>query len=100
MQGIENDPWVGLGSDKKIESGEQSAEHGAGRACGGVVHDRAGIGGQANVLALEEELNAVLEHIVERDLGNGGVNGHLQLRAIELLQRALDDAIVFLVGVN
>ena len=55
---------------------------------------------QPNIGALQEELNAILEIVVERNLRNGGIDRNLQRRPIDLLQRALDDAVAFLVGVD
>jgi len=55
---------------------------------------------RADVAALEEELHAVVQIVVERDLRDGGVDRDLQLRAVELAQRLLDHAEIFLVGVD
>jgi hypothetical protein len=45
-------------------------------------------------------LHAVFERIVERDLGDGGIDRNLQLRTVELVQRLLDDSVIFLVGID
>ena len=54
----------------------------------------------ADVVALEEELHAVAQTVVERDLGDGRIDRDLQLRPVELAQRLLDEAVVLLVGVD
>src|SRR5262249_8098058 len=58
------------------------------------------VAAQADVLALEENLDAVVQVVVEHHLGDGGVDGDLKLRPIELAQGTLDDAVVLLVGVD
>ena len=55
---------------------------------------------RADVLAGKESLHAVIQVLVQRDLGDGRIDRHLELRPVELLQRLLDHAIAFLIGVD
>ena len=63
----------------------------------GVPEDRID---QRAILAGEIELHAVIQGVVERDLGNRDVDRDLQFWSVEFVQRALDRSVIFVVGVN
>jgi hypothetical protein len=44
--------------------------------------------------------HAVVQLVVQRDLGDGGLDGDLALRPVDLADGLLDDALRFLVGVD
>src|SRR5208337_4089096 len=48
----------------------------------------------------EEKLHAVVQFVLERDLGDCDVDGDLHSRTVELGEGSRDDLIVLLVGVN
>src|SRR5215472_18581422 len=98
MQGAQDDPRIGLHSHQKVESRQHTAWDRALVAIG--IADRAAVRIKAEVLALQEELYAVIELVIERHLGDRRLDRDLQLRPVELLECALDNAIVFLVGIN
>ena len=83
---------------RKLKPGKRPAQHRAGGAVDEV--DGAAVRLQPDILALEEILHAVFQRIVERDLGDGRIDRDLQLRPVELIQRLLDDAVIFLVGID
>ena len=61
---------------------------------------RAGGVDQPGLAFLQVELNAVGQRVVERDLGDGGVDGDLQLRPVELGERAQDELVVFVARID
>ena len=118
-QGIEDDTRRCLRSKQQIEAGKHAAKHlrggagygtgragRAGRAGRGERVDRVDererpfVARHADIAALDEILDPVAQIVVERDLGDGCVNGHLQLRPIELRDGLLDQLVVLLVGVD
>src|SRR5580704_15136586 len=56
---------------------------------------RAGGVDQPGFAFLQVELDAVGQRVVERNLGDGGVDGDLQLRTVELGEGAQDELVVF-----
>ena len=95
-QRVEDDARLGGGPDQKIEAGEGARQHRA--AC--AVNDRTSVRLEPDIRALQEELDTVIEGVVERDLGDGSLDGDLQLRAVQLAQRSLDDPVAFLIGID
>src|SRR4029077_14308542 len=61
---------------------------------------RSGEFDKAGLAFLQEELNAVGQRVVELDLGDGGVDGDLQLRPVELSERAQDELVILVVRVD
>src|SRR3974390_1364508 len=96
MQCIEDKLRLRLRSHQEIESGKNAAKSHTG-CC---IDDLTTILGSAEVGALDKELHAILQVIVERNLSNGGIDRYLQLRPIDLIQCSLDDAVAFLVGID
>ena len=87
---------------------EDEAGEGAGQGVGGGA-GRAEVEGAVDAAALEEELSAVAEAVVEGDLGDDGVDADLEGEDIDLVEHGLDgvvlggggveqDGVVFSVG--
>src|SRR5262249_41820939 len=98
MQGIQNDSGLRFRSHEKVKARQNAAKNRAGCACS--IENGTVVLAEADIAALQEELDAVAQRIIEGDLGNRGIDGDLELRSIELLQRSFDDPVAFLVGVD
>jgi hypothetical protein len=100
--GVEHHVRHVLVADEEIEARKRLAEHGGKQSGDAVGCLRAGGRGRdvgytachTVVFAVEEELHAVGELVVEIDLGDGGLDGDLKLRTINLGQGPRDDLVV------
>src|SRR5262249_47645233 len=79
---------------------EKRARRRGGERAGSRIDRRTRIGRSTYIGALEEELNAILKIVVKRNLRDGRIDRNLQGWPINLLQRALDNAVAFVVGVD
>src|SRR5262249_46360705 len=111
VQRIEDEVRIELAADQEIEArkgaGEEWGDGDAvrdgrshGRRRGWKVERRAAVRRQADLLALQEELNSVAQAVVERVSGARSINPDLYLRLLELAERLLDDPVVVRAGVN
>ena len=97
MQGVDDKPGVCVRSTKKLKPGRTLLIAAVLAAVAKVLMTTSGM---RQILFFKEELHAVGQSIIERNLSDGGVDGHLELRPIDLLQRSLNDAVLFLIGVD
>src|SRR5271165_7587214 len=92
MQGAEDNVRIGQTTCDKVEARQIGGDDWYCRP-GGVAHRAVPIIGK-------EKLHAIAQVVVKRDLGDRDVDGDLQFGSVELGQRARNNPVVFLAGVN
>src|SRR5262249_44765677 len=64
------------------------------------IERRAVVGPQSQITTCQKELNAIVQVIIERDLGNCRIDGDLHLRPVDLLDRPFNNSVVFPARIN
>src|SRR5262249_9135198 len=108
VQRIQNEARLLLWPDQKVEPRKGPDKKCTGDAfviqkrwlgSAGTEH-RAAVGLEAEILAGQEELHAIVQIVVQRHLGDGGLDCDLHLRSIDLTNGALDDPVVLLARID
>ena len=109
VQRVENDARRILGSDQEIEAGKRAIQKSAGGGVNGTARRTDGIGSggtgrdgidDRTLLACYKKLHAIIQRVVQRDLGNCRLDCYLALWSVDLADSLLDDALRFLIGID
>src|SRR5277367_5194663 len=98
VQSAQDHLWERRVADDEVEPRQTRAYRGGGAE--NLIGDRLRGVAQRTVFVVDEELHAVAQIVVQRDLGDRDVDSDLQFGPIELIQSALDDAVVFFARVD